>query len=396
MKTNMRAALAGLATGTAMLAGMMSQAHAEDIKVGMLLPYSGVYAALGQDIDDAFALGLETFGADAGATFDIIREDDEVKPPVGLAKTKKLILQDEVDVMVGIVSSGVLGAIRDTVDGAGVPLIVANAGNDEATGEACSPYITRVSFSNHQVNTPMGQWMVDQGVKKVFTIAPDYAAGRQMIDAFTAAFTAAGGEVVGQEWPAFQKTQDFGPFLANAKASGADAVYVFFAGGEAISFVKQYDSFGLKADMPLYGSGFLTSSLYVNAQGPAAEGVITALHYVPTLDNPENAAFVAAFKEKTGRIPSEYAVHGYDAARALVEAVKSGATDRDTLAAALPKVAFTGPRGDLRIDPATNNIVQPIHVYETVAGPDGLTQKVLATLPAVADPVNGCQMPSVN
>ena len=89
---------------------------------------------------------------------------------------------------------GVLGAIRDTVDGAGVPLIVSNAGNDEATGEQCSPYITRISFSNAQVNRPMGKWMVDQGVKKVFTIAPDYAAGRQMIDAFTTAFTAAGGE----------------------------------------------------------------------------------------------------------------------------------------------------------------------------------------------------------
>lgn len=391
MKTTFKAALAGLVTSTAML----SAAFAEDIKVGMILPYSGVYAALGQDIDDGFTLGLDTFGKDV-ATFDIVREDDETKPPVGLAKTKKLVLQDEVDVLTGIVSSGVLGAIRDVVDSAGVPLIVANAGNDEATGEACSPYITRVSFSNHQVNTPMGQYLVDQGVKKVFTIAPDYAAGRQMIDAFTAAFTAAGGEVVGQEWPAFQKTQDFGPYLANAKASGADAVYVFFAGGEAISFVKQYDSFGLKAEMPLYGSGFLTSSLYVNAEGPAAEGVITALHYVPTLDNPENAAFVAAFKEKTGRIPSEYAVHGYDAARALVEAVKSGATDRDTLAAALPKVAFTGPRGELRIDPATNNIVQPIHVYETVAGAEGLTQKVLATLPAVADPVNGCQMAGLN
>ena len=391
MKTTFKAALAGLVTSTAML----SAAYAEDIKVGMILPYSGVYAALGQDIHDGFTLGLDTFG-EGVAEFEIIREDDETKPPVGLAKTKKLILQDEVDVLTGIVSSGVLGAIRDTVDGAGVPLIVSNAGNDEATGEACSPYITRVSFSNHQVNTPMGQYLVDQGVKKVFTIAPDYAAGRQMIDAFTAAFTAAGGEVVGQEWPAFQKTQDFGPYLANAKASGADAVYVFFAGGEAISFVKQYDSFGLKAEMPLYGSGFLTSSLYVNAQGAAAEGVITALHYAPTLDNPENAAFVAAFKEKTGRIPSEYAVHGYDAARALVEAVKSGATDRETLAAALPKVAFTGPRGELRIDPATNNIVQPIHVYETVAGADGLTQKVLATLPAVADPVNGCQMAGLN
>jgi len=390
MKTTFKAALAGLAISTA----MSGAAFAEDIKVGVLLPYSGVFAALAQDIDDAFVLGLATFGAEAGVTFEIVREDTEVKPPVGLAKTKKLILQDEVDVLVGVVSSGVLGAIRDTVDGAGVPLIVANAGNDEATGEACSPFVTRISFSNQQVNRPMGKWMVDQGVKKVFTIAPDYAAGRQMIDAFTTAFTAAGGEVVGQEWPPFQKTQDFGPFLANAKASGADAVYVFFAGGEAISFVKQYDSFGMKAELPLYGSGFLTSSLYVNAQGPAAEGVITALHYVPTLDNPENAALVEAFKAKTGRIPSEYAVQGYDSARALVEAVKSGATDRETLAAALPKVSFTGPRGELRIDPATNNIVQPIHVYETVAGADGLTQKVLATLPAEADPANGCAMPA--
>jgi branched-chain amino acid transport system substrate-binding protein len=391
MKRTFKAALAGLATSTCML----SAAMAEEIKVGVLLPYSGVFAALAQDIDDAFVLGLETFGPEAGVTFDIVREDTEVKPPVGLAKTKKLVLQDEVDVLVGVVSSGVLGAIRNTVDGAGVPLIVANAGNDEATGADCSPFITRISFSNAQVNRPMGQWMVDQGVKKVFTIAPDYAAGRQMIDAFTAAFTAAGGEVVGQEWPAFQKTQDYGPFLANAKASGADAVYVFFAGGEAISFVKQYDSFGLKAEMPLYGSGFLTSSLYVNAQGPAAEGVITALHYVPTLENPENAALVAAFKAKTGRIPSEYAVQGYDSARALVEAVKTGATDRASLAAALPKVSFTGPRGELRIDPATNNVVQPIHVYETVAGPEGLTQKVLATLPAEADPANGCVMPAV-
>ena len=112
MNKTIKAALAGLVTSTAML----SAAYAEDIKVGILLPYSGVYAALGQDIDDAFALGLETFGADSGATFEIVREDTEVKPPVGLAKTKKLILQDEVDVMVGVVSSGVLGAIRDTVD----------------------------------------------------------------------------------------------------------------------------------------------------------------------------------------------------------------------------------------------------------------------------------------
>ena len=389
MKRTILAAL-GLATSFAV------PATAEDIKVGLLLPFSGVYASLGNEIETGFNLGLKQYGYETEATFEIVREDTEVKPPVALGKAKKLILQENVDVMVGIVSSGVLGAVRDMVHGAGVPLIVANAGNDAATGESCSPFITRMSFSNGQINRPMGTWMAEQGIEKVFTLAPDYAAGRQMIDAFAATFTAAGGEVVGQEFTPFQKTQDFGPYLAQAKASGADAVYVFYAGGEAISFVKQYDSFGLKAELPLYGSGFLTSPLYVNAEGPAAEGIVTALHYVPTIDSGANAAFVGAFVEETGRVPSEFAVQGYDAARALIEASKTGASDRETLADALRQVTFDGPRGTLSIDPATNNVIQPIYVYETVAGENGLTQKILAQLPAEADPINGCEMAPVS
>lgn len=391
MTMKMKAALAGLAT-----AFLCQQALAEEIKVGLLLPYTGVYAALGNDIEAGFRLGLEQYGPETAASWEIFSEDTEAKPPVGLAKARKLILQDKVDVIVGIVSSGVLGAVREVVHGSKVPLIVANAGNDEATGADCSPYITRMSFSNAQVNRPMGQWLHDQGVQKVFTLAPDYAAGQQMIGAFADAFTAAGGEIVGQEFTPFQKTQDFGPYLAKAKASGADAVYVFYAGGEAISFVKQYDSFGLKADLPLYGAGFLTSPLYVNAEGPAAEGVIAALHYVPTIANEANAAFVAAFEAKTGRMPSEYAVHGYDAAHALVQAVASGATDRESIAKALSHTSFDGPRGATAIDPATNNIVQPVYVYETVAGDGGLTQKVLAELPAQADPANGCSLGGVS
>jgi branched-chain amino acid transport system substrate-binding protein len=389
MKRATLAAL-GLATSLAM------PAAAEDIKVGLLLPFSGVYAALGNEIEAGFNLALEQFGSETDATFEIVREDTEVKPPVALGKAKKMILQDDVDVIAGIVSSGVLGAVRDMVHGAGVPLIVANAGNDEATGANCSPFITRMSFSNSQINRPMGTWMHEQGIGKVYTLAPDYAAGRQMIDAFTASFTAAGGEVVGQEFTPFQKTQDFGPYLAQAKASGADAVYVFYAGGEAISFVKQYDSFGLKAELPLYGSGFLTSPLYVNAEGPAAEGVTTALHYVPTIDTPANAVFADAFKAANGRVPSEFAVQGYDAARALIEATKTGASDRASLANALRSVNFEGPRGTLSIDAATNNVIQPIYVYETVAGEGSLTQKVLAQLPAEADPANGCAMAPVS
>lgn len=382
----MRLAVSAVALAAASL--VMTAESRADTTVGLLLPYSGTYAALGNEITDGFMLAVEEAGR--AEEFAIVREDTEVRPPVGLAQARKLVLEDEVDVLVGVVSSGVLGALRDFVNGAQVPLIVANAGNDTATGADCSPYITRVSFSNSQVNRPMGPWLRDRGVSRVYTLAPDYAAGRQMIEAFTAAFEAAGGEVVGGEFTPFGQTSDFGPYLTNAQASGADAIYVFYAGGEAISFVSQYGSFGL--DMPLYGSGFLTSPLYVAAEGEAAIGVIAALHYVPTLQTPENEAFVAAFQSRYERTPSEFAVQGYDAARVLMAAVDSGATTREELAAAIPQVSYTGPRGPLRIDPATHNVVQNIYIYETVMENGALTQRVLDTVEAVRDQANGCAL----
>ncbi len=374
--------VAGVLAGTA-------PASAKGEKVGLLLPYAGVYAALGKEIDEGFMLALE----EAGAAGDIIvqREDTEVKPPVGLAKARKLVLEDKVDVIVGIVSSGVLGAVRDFVHTSKVPLIVANAGNDDATGARCSRYITRVSFSNSQGIRPMGKWMFDKGIRTAYTMAPDYAAGRQMMESFAEAFKAAGGKMVGADYTPFGKTQDFGPYLTKAKAAKPDALFVFYAGGEAVSFVKQYASLGVKGEIPLYASGFLTSPLYVKSQGPAAEGVIGSLHYVPTIDTPENKAFVAAFTKKTNRIPSEYAVQGYDAGRALLAAIKSGAKGRDALAAALTKVSYTGPRGPLKIDPATNNIVQNIYIFETVRDGDGVTQKIVGTIRDVADAPNGCK-----
>ncbi len=386
MLTHWKFMLAGAAVSV--LAAMPAQA--EEIKAGLLLPYSGVFAALGQEIDDGFVLALEEAGLTDQVV--IVREDTEVKPPVGLAKTRKMVLEDEVDVLVGPVSSGVLGAVRDFVDGTEVPLIVANAGNDDATGAQCSPFITRVSFSNAQVNRPMGQWMYDQGIRSVYTLAPDYAAGRQMISSFRDAFEAAGGEIVGEEYTPFRTTQDFGPYLTTANAANPDAIFVFYAGSEAIAFVKQYDSFGLKDDITLYGSGFLTSPLYVNAQGPAAIGAITSLHYIPTLDTPENAAFVETFEAKTGRVPSEYAVQGYDAGRLLAEAIQSGATDRASIAAALPTITYTGPRGPMQIDPATNNVVQNIYIYETIEEDGVLTQRLIDTVENVQDAPNGCAM----
>lgn len=379
----------GLAAATA-LGLALSGAAAAETKVGVLLPNSGVYASLGAEIDDGFTMALE----DLGMTdeFTLVREDTEVKPPVGLAKARKLVLQDKVDVIMGIVSSGVLAAMRDFIHQAEVPLIVANAGNDGATGAQCSPYIVRVSFSNGQVNRPMGQWMYDQGIKKVYIIAPDYAAGHQQMAGFKETYTAAGGEIVGEEYTPFQQTQDFGPYLTNARASGADGIYSFYAGGEAIAYVKQYGSFGLKDELPLFGPGFLTSPLYVNAEGEAAIGIKASLHYVPTLETDINKDFVKRFNEKFGRMPSEYAVAGYDAGQLLGRAVQGGASGRAEIAAALPTISYTGPRGPLEIDPATNNVVQNYYIYDTVQGENGLTQNVLATVESVRDPVNGCTL----
>lgn len=382
-----------LLAGAAVAAGLTSAAMAAEYKVGLIVPTSGTYAALGAEISNGFNLALEHFGSELGGdTISVLIEDEEASPQTGLAKARKLVLQDKVDVLAGIVSSGVLGAVRDFVHQSQTPLVVANAGNDEATGERCSPYVIRVSFSNQQINRPMGEWLAKQGVKRVYTLAADYSAGHQHIEAFSKAFTANGGEVVGGAFTPFGKTSDFAPYLAAAKAANPDAIYVFYAGGEAIAFVKQYDSFGLKQEIPLYSPGWLTSVAYVHVEGAAADGITTALNYVPTIDNPENKRFQEDYQAKHDRIGSEFAVQGYDAGRLIVEAVKAAGGDKDKLAQALREVRFTGPRGPLEIDPATNNVVQNIYVYTTEVEGDKATQEIKDVIEAVRDEPNGCVM----
>lgn len=376
---------------TAFLLATIALPAAAQTKVGLLLPASGNYAALGQDIEDGFRMAI----AESGRTdIDIIEADTEADPQTGLTMARKLVMQDQVDILVGVVSSAVLGAVRDFVHQSQVPLIVANAGNSDATGKDCSPFITRVSFSNDQLNRPMGAWMADQGIKSVYTLAPNYAAGQQMIGAFSKAFEEGGGEIVGGEFTPFGKTEDFGPYLAKAQASGAEALYVFYGGADAVSFVKQYDSFGLSEAMPLYSVGFLTAPLYLREQGQAASGVIGALHYLPSLETPENRTFVETYQAgHPDTMPSEYVVAGYDAGRLLLGALDSGAEGREALAGTLPEVAYAGPRGPLEIDPATNNIVQNVYVFETVSSDTGMTHKLLETIEAVRDEPSGCVMP---
>ena len=380
----------------ALLALCAATLAAEPIKIGVLLPSSGVYAGLGNDQTLALELGFDDFGREvAGRPIELIHADTQSKPGSGLAQIKKLVLRDKVDVVVGIISSAVAGAVRDYVHNAQVPLILSNAGNDDLTGAQCSPWILRSSFSNSQISREMGPWMAARGFNNVFLMAFDYLAGHQAMEAFRGGFVAAGGTVVGEEYPPLGETEDFGPYLAKVKATDPDAVYVFFAGGPAIKFVKEWAAFGLKGEIQLAGAGWLNSALYINAQGMDAAGALGILNYVPSIDTPENHAFQENFRAAHGRDASEFGVAAYDSARIIVEALKAtggNTTDKEALVAAMQATRFDGPRGPFRIDPRTNNVIQNVYIFEVQAQGDGVAAVVQDVIADVQDPPNGCTL----
>ena len=383
------AALAAFALCAAALA-------AEPIRIGVLLPSSGVYAGLGSDQTVALKLGFDVFGREvAGRPIELIHADTESRPNTGLAQIKKLVLRDRVDIVVGIISSAVAGAVRDFVHNAQVPLIISNAGNNDITGQRCSPWILRTSFSNSQISREMGPWMAARGFENVFLMAFDYAAGHQAMEAFRGGFVGAGGTIVGEEYPPLGETEDFGPYLAKVKAVDPDAVYVFFAGGPAIKFVKEWAAFGLQGGVQLAGAGWLNSALYINAQGMDAEGALGILNYVPSIDTPENHAFQERFQAAHGRAGSEFGVAAFDSARLIVEALQStggNTEDRAALVEALRTTRFDGPRGPFRIDPKTNNVIQNVYIFEVQAQGDGVAAVVQDVVPNVQDPPNGCTL----
>ena len=394
--------LRGVATTAAgaVLGGRARRARAAPapLKIGLLLPYSNVYAVLGESITDGLSLVFEQAGGTvAGRRVELIKEDDEVNPQVGLRKAKKLIESDGVDFLVGPVSSGVLAAIRDTVHQARQILIVANAGNDEISRDRCSRYILRASFSNWQPNAPMGSWVAAHVAKEAYLVAPKYAAGFDMMRAFKETFVAAGGKVVGEDYTPFPVNEDFAPFLTKINQAAPKVVYAFFSGSQAVRFVRQYDEFGLRARSKLCGAGFLTESDVLPAQGQSALGIITGHFYSTLLDNPANKAFVRAFRAKYARTPDGFAVQGYDSAQVIVHALTAtGGDTRDKarLLEALRGVEFDSPRGRFRFDPRTQNVIQPfVYVREVREVGGELANVVVDRIANVRDPGTGCTLP---
>jgi branched-chain amino acid transport system substrate-binding protein len=374
-----------------------SHAQGGPVKIGILLPYSGVYAVLGEHITQAMELvfARENWTV-AGRKIELVKEDSEAKPPVGVRKAQKLLDSDKVDILTGPVHSGVLAGIRDIVHNSKTILIVSNAGADQISRERCSAWIFRTSFSNWQPCQPMGGWVAKNVTKEVFQVAPNYQAGKDMMGAFRETFVPAGGKVVGEDYPKLGET-DYAPYLTKIRQSGAKAVFAFFSGSDAANFVKQYDQYGLKQTVKLTGAGFMTEPDVLPAQGKSALGIITGHFYTPLLDNAANQRFVKEFKEKYKTTPDGFACQGHDTAEVIVRALKAvngNTQDKGKLRDAVAKVEFDGPRGKFRFDPKTQNIVQNIYVREVREVGGELNNVVIDRIPDVRDPGTGCTLPA--
>ncbi|WP_298835172.1 ABC transporter substrate-binding protein [uncultured Piscinibacter sp.] len=371
-------------------AAATAQAQGAKLKVGLMLPATGTFAALGTAIENGFRLYVEEQGGKLGGReIEYVKVDDESDPAKATDNVNKLIKRDNVDVLVGTVHSGVAMAMAKVAKDTGTLLLVPNAGADAVTGPMCAPNIFRSSFSNWQPGYAMGEVMAKKGHKNVVTITWKYAAGDESVRGFKEAFEKAGGKVVKELNLPFPNVE-FQALLTEIAASKPDAVYTFFAGGGAVKFVKDYAAAGLKKNIPLYGAGFLTDGT-LEAQGADADGLLTTLHYSDSLNTPRDNAFRLAYAKAYKLQPDVYAVQGYDAAQMLgigLAAVKGDVSKKAEFAAAVEKAKIDSPRGAFSVSKA-HNPVQDIYLRQ-VSGKENKLVGVASK--SLADPARGCRM----
>jgi branched-chain amino acid transport system substrate-binding protein len=313
------------------LAACSLAAQAQSVKIGFLGTLSGPAGALGQDQYDAFMLGVEHMGGKlGGATVQVIKEDDQLKPDLGVQMAQKLIEKDKVNIITGVTFSNVMMAVHKPITDAGVLLVGSNAGPTPLTGKGCSPMFFSTSWNNDSLHESMGQYANDAGYKKVYLLAPNYQAGKDAISGFKRFFK---GQVLDEVYTQVNQP-DYSAEIAQLQAAKPDAIYVFYPGGMGVNFVKQYQQAGLLGKVPLLSTSTVDGTT-LPALKDIALGVVTGSPYSPDIDNPQNKKFVEDFKKKYNRSPSLYAAQSYDAAMLINAAlVKTGgkADNKDALA----------------------------------------------------------------
>ena len=383
------AALIGAAS-TALLLPQWARAQSGKLRVGLMLPYTGTFAQLGVAIENGFRLAIDEQGGKLGGReIEYFKVDDESEPSKGIENATKLVQRDKVDVLVGTVHSGVQMGIHKVARDSGVLSLIPNAGVHVATRGQCAPNVFRTSFSNSQPTRALGQAMIAKGHKKAVWITWKYAAGDEAFEGFKESYTAAGGTIVKELGLPFPNVE-FQALLTEIAALKPDAVACFFAGGGAAKFIRDYAAAGLKGKIPLYGSGFLTEGV-LDAAGPAADGVITTLHYGDGIETARNKAFRLAYANNYKLQPDVYAVQGYDTGLLLVQganAVKGDLNNKAALYKAMESATIDSPRGKWKMS-KSHNPIQDIYLRVV----ENKENKVIGiAAKALEDSGAGCKM----
>ncbi len=383
--------------GGALLA---TSSMAADVKIGFVTTLTTPAAVIGKDMENAVNLAIAHLDGKAGShNLEVVFGDDGFAPDTGKQVTDRLVKQDKVDIVAGYIWSHVLLASRKSVLDAGKILISSNAGPSQMAGKLCNENFFSASWQNDQTPMAMGEVLNKAGVKSLYIMAPNYAAGKDMVAGLERTFT---GEVVGKDltkWGADAQL-DFSAELAKAKASGADGIFVFYPGAAAGAFTKQYHQAGLKDSLPLYSVFSIDGISLPKLQAANFSGIVgskVTQQWDPSLDNAANKKFVSDFKAKFGKYPSFYAAQSYDTINmiaAAVEKVDGDMSDMDGLRAALKSAAYASVRGSYSY--GTNNFpVQNFYLREVVVDDNGdwTTQVVDTILTDHIDPhVGDCKL----
>jgi len=367
------------AAALALIAGP-AMAQQKTVKIGFVSTFSGPTAVIGNDMRNSFEVALDHLGRKVGGLpVEVIYEDDQQKPEVGVQKTQKLIESDKVDFIVGYIWSNVLlASLKPAVDSQTF-LISANAGPSQLAGELCSQYVFSTSWQNDQTPQAMGEYMNKKGIKSAFLIGPNYAAGKDMLNGVRTTFK---GQIVGEELTKWPDQLDFSAELSKARAAKAEAIFVFYPGAAGVQFLTQYSQAGLKGQIPLY-TAFTIDETTLPLQKDLALDVPGAQEWVNDLPNDTNKKFVADYKAKNQKGPSFYGAQAYDAAMLVdsaVKAVKGDLSKKDAMRDEMRKANFTSVRGKFKY--GNNHIpIQNFYLQTVVKGADGnLSLKTVETI----------------
>jgi len=374
MKKILLAGCAAVALATA-----PAMAQQKTIKIGFVSTFSGPTAAIGNDMRNSFELALDHHGRKLGGLpVEVIYEDDQVKPEVGVQKVQKLIESDKVDFIVGIIWSHVLLASLKPIIDSKTFTIVTNAGASQLAGEMCSPYVFSTSWNNDQTPQAIGTYMNQKGVKTAFLIGPNYAAGKDMLQGVEATYK---GKIVGRELTTWPTQVDFSAELSKARNAKPDAIFAFYPGGPGIQFITQYAQSGLKGQVPLY-TAFTIDSLSLPRLKDLGLGIPGAQQWVRDLPNEANKKYVADFRAKHKTDPSFYGSQTYDAVPLLdsvVKAVKGDLSNKNGMRDAARKADFKSVRGNFKFGP--NHIpIQNFYLQEAVKEGTEYRMKTVATI----------------